>query len=147
MNAFTKIKRLSKNSLIISVMLFAAMAPSFVWPASSVSAAPCSASGKFLTLPRWHDGVSRTVDDNCVVEIENLSDIWIIALNAIDIVLQIVGYIAAGFVIYGAIRYVISSGNPDNVGKAKDTIVKALIGMVIAMSAAAVVGFIAGNIG
>ena len=49
--------------------------------------------------------------------------------------------IAVLFVIIGGFRYVISNGNPQDMTKAKDTIIYALIGLVVALSAEAIVSF------
>jgi hypothetical protein len=143
---FAKVKRFGKNGFVAVLMLVALAAPVVAWPTASASAGHCT-SKSFLTLPQWYRGV--VVHDSqgkCAVKIDNLNKIWVIVLNVTDMLLQVVGYVAAGFVLYGGFRYVISNGNPDDISKAKDTIIKALIGMVVAMSAAAIVGFIVGNV-
>jgi len=45
-------------------------------------------------------------------------------------------------VIYGGFQYVYSAGNPENLKKAKDTIVWALLGMVIAFLSLAIINFV-----
>jgi hypothetical protein len=154
MSGLTRTKRLSRSVLIVAAMLVALMVPAVVWPTASVSANHCT-SNTFLTFPHWYRGIV-THDDrgDCVVSLKNpprtgdvdLNRIWIVVLNITDMMLQVVGYIAAGFVLYGGIRYLISNGNPDDISKARDIILKAMIGMVLAISAAAIVGFIVGNI-
>lgn len=49
--------------------------------------------------------------------------------------------IAVLFVIIGGFRYVISNGKPQDMTKAKDTIIYALVGLVVALSAEAIVSF------
>ena len=58
----------------------------------------------------------------------------------------IVAYVAVGFIIKGGYMYMVSSGSPDAMAKAKNTIRDALIGLVIAISAAAIVDMVAGVI-
>lgn len=67
------------------------------------------------------------------------------ALGAItDLLLFIVGAIAVIVIIVGAIRYVTSSGDQTAVTSAKNTILFAVIGLVIALMAYAIVKFVVG---
>jgi hypothetical protein len=49
-------------------------------------------------------------------------------------------------VIYGSINFVMSRGEPDKTANARNTIINALLGLAIAVIAAATVNFIAGSI-
>ena len=69
-----------------------------------------------------------------------------IALNILQAAMVIVAYVAVGFIIKGGYMYMVSSGSPDAMAKAKNTIRDALIGLVIAISAAAIVDMVAGII-
>lgn len=53
------------------------------------------------------------------------------------------GLVGVGFVVVGAIKYATTSGHPDKMEKAKDTIKHALIGVVIALAAFAMVDVVA----
>jgi hypothetical protein len=75
------------------------------------------------------------------------SDIPLVLLAVVDDLLRLAGLIAVGFVIYGAIQYVISQGEPEKTGKAKNTITDALVGLVISMLAVAVVTFLGNRLG
>lgn len=66
-----------------------------------------------------------------------------IGLAAIEILLFFAGIIAVGFIIYGGFQYLTSQGEPEHTRSAKDTILNALIGLVIAMMATTIVRFIA----
>ncbi len=61
----------------------------------------------------------------------------------LNIVFGIFGAVALLFIVLGGFRYVISSGDPKNTAKAKNTIIYALIGLVITLSATAIVNFVA----
>jgi hypothetical protein len=61
-------------------------------------------------------------------------------------VFGIFGAVAFLFIVIGGFRYVISSGDPKNTAKAKNTIIYALVGLVITISADAIVNFIAGKL-
>ncbi|MBI3984262.1 hypothetical protein HY346_03090 [Candidatus Microgenomates bacterium] len=62
--------------------------------------------------------------------------------NVVNWVLFIVGFAAVVMLIIGGVRYVVSAGSEDAVGKAKSTILYAIIGLVIAILAYAAVNFI-----
>lgn len=97
----------------------------------------------FLTFPTWYDGLQ--CDSEGGVVFTDLSDVWHVAGNVLDMLIQIGGLIAVGFIIYGGIRYIISQGDPDNLQSAKKIISNAIIGLVLAIMASTIVGFIAGS--
>lgn len=104
------------------------------------------AGGNFLSLPTWYKYLDGTEDafGKCVpvVDSSNLADFWLIGLAVIDILLRIVVLVTVGFIVYGGFQYMTSTGEPDRTKKAKDTILNALIGLVIAIVAASVVSFL-----
>jgi glucose uptake protein GlcU len=63
-----------------------------------------------------------------------------------DVLIYIVGAVAVIMLIVGGFRYVISQGSSEQVKQAKDTILYAIIGIVVAILAYAVVHFVANNI-
>lgn len=50
------------------------------------------------------------------------------------------------FVAFGGLKYVLSSGDPQGAAKAKNTILYALIGLIIAVSAFSIVSFVASRL-
>ncbi len=64
----------------------------------------------------------------------------------INIMLFIIGLIAVVMLVIGGIRYATSGGSQEAVKSAKDTILYAIIGIVVAVMAYAVVGFVTQNI-
>jgi hypothetical protein len=61
--------------------------------------------------------------------------------NVVNILLYVIGAISVIMLIVGGIRYATSAGNSANVTAAKNTIMYALIGLVIAVLAYAIVNF------
>ncbi len=59
-----------------------------------------------------------------------------------DTLVFIIGAVAVIFLIIGGLRYVVSNGDPKNVSAAKDTILYAIIGIVVAIVSFAVVSFV-----
>ena len=59
-----------------------------------------------------------------------------------NVMLFLVGAISVIMVIIGGLRYVISGGNTANVGAAKNTILYAIVGLVISLLAYAIINFV-----
>ena len=66
----------------------------------------------------------------------------LIAIAIIELLTKVSGLIAVGFIIWGGIQYIVSQGEPEGTGNAKNTITNALIGFVIVVLAIAIVQFI-----
>ena len=101
-----------------------------------------------LTFPAWFKGLT---DGNCNIQspsaVGGISKfIWIIVLNVIEMGLQLVGYIAAGFIIAGGYKYLISAGSADGMVKARKTILNAIIGLGISIFSVAIVNLVSGAI-
>lgn len=62
--------------------------------------------------------------------------------NVINILLFVVGVASVLMLIIGGIRYVVSGGNQQSVSSAKNTILYALIGLIVASLAYALVNFV-----
>lgn len=95
----------------------------------------------FGIFPTWYQYL--TLNSNCQPTINSLSDIWLIVAAVIEILLRLASLVAVVFVIYGGIAFIVSQGSPDQTTKARTTIIDALIGLLISVSAAILVGFLA----
>ncbi len=67
--------------------------------------------------------------------------------NAINTVLIIIGAISVIMIIIGGLRYVLSGGDSAGIKGAKDTIIYALVGLVVSLLAYTIVSFITGKVG
>ena len=65
----------------------------------------------------------------------------------VNTALFIIGALSVVMLIFGGIRYTISMGDAKNVTAAKNTIMYAIIGIVVAMLAFAIVNFVIGKLG
>ena len=65
-----------------------------------------------------------------------------IVISIINTALVILGSVAVLVIVLGGIRYIVSRGDPQTVNKAKNAILYAVIGLVIAMSASVIVNFV-----
>lgn len=55
--------------------------------------------------------------------------------NIIEVLVTLAGLLATGFLVWGGIRYISSTGNPEHLDRAKHTIIYAGIGLAIAIGA------------
>ena len=133
------IRRLAVFGLAVATIL------SFASATPAHAAAPCSPPN-FLGMPAWYRGLQDSNDCSSIQTTDIQTMILTIALNILQAAMVIVAYVAVGFIIKGGYMYRVSSGSPDAMAKAKNTIRDALIGLVIAISAAAIVDMVAGVI-
>lgn len=118
----------------------------------------CSTNG-FFGIPPWYKylvdaGIMapNKVTGACELAGSLSPNDWVqvitlVALAVLDMALRIAGLVAVGFVVYGGIQYVTSQGEPDKTKDAQQTIINALIGLTIALIAAALVSFIGNKLG
>jgi uncharacterized membrane protein len=71
-----------------------------------------------------------------------LSDIIRLVINVISVV---VGVVAVVMIIWGGLKYITSGGDSSNVSSAKNTIIYAIIGLVIVALAQFIVRFVLGK--
>lgn len=66
--------------------------------------------------------------------------------NILNITFAVIGALSLLFITIGGLRYVISTGDPQKTAQAKNTILYAIIGLLVAIGAEAFVSFVLGNI-
>lgn len=75
------------------------------------------------------------------------TDLTTVVKNISNTALSIISVIAVVMLIYGGFRYVVSGGDQKKVTDAKNTILYAIIGLIVAFLALAIVNFVIGTIG
>ena len=65
--------------------------------------------------------------------------------DIVNILFIVVGSLAVIILIIGGIRYITSTGDSARIQKAKDTILYAIIGIIVVILARAIVGFVVGQ--
>ncbi len=112
----------------------------------SYAANECADGKRYLlTFPAWYNGV---VDNDCNIKQPGNGDedaknfAFTIGLNIAEIILQLVAYATIVMLIRGGFDYMTSAGDANKMSSAKSTITNALVGLVIALSAVAIVRFI-----
>lgn len=82
--------------------------------------------------------------DNVPTELDGDSGIF---KTVVNVLLFIIGLISVIMLIWGGIRYTTSGGNANSVTAAKNTIMYAIIGLVVAIFAYAIVNWVVGELG
>lgn len=67
--------------------------------------------------------------------------------NIVNVALYIAGALAVLVIIYSGIRYITSTGDAARIKAAKDTLIYAIVGLIVAMLAYAIVNFVIGRFG
>ena len=127
-----------KNNLLIIVSLLTMGAPVLV-PAA-VYAEGCGTS----TANSVADGASAASGDtvDCSGDVGDASGLTALARNIVNIFSIIVGAVAVIMIIYGGFRYITSGGDSNSVGSAKNTLIYAIVGLIIVALAQLIVRFV-----
>ncbi len=87
-------------------------------------------------------GASSTGSDvNCESN-DSTNNIGNLAKNIVNIFSFIVGAVAVLMIIYGGFRYITSGGDSGSVGNAKNTLIYAIVGLIIVALAQIIVQFV-----
>ncbi len=134
-------------------------APCDMYPTGSEEYAQCmirnsgtqeaNCGGSFLGFRPWYAGLT---DGSCEVkgpknEGEITSFVWKIITNILYDLFILAGYLAVGFIIFGGIKLVMSQGDATRTAAARKTITFAVVGLIVAILAYAIVGFVIDNVG
>ncbi len=98
----------------------------------------------------WYKYLDGETDDGTGKCSPVLSDdypkaISLIALAVLDTLLRVSGILATAYLIWGAIQYITSQGDQNGIANAKNTILNAIVGLVIVLLSIGVVQFV-GNL-
>ena len=118
-------------------------------------AAPSACSTSFFGIPTWYKYLpDNNFDPDCSINSNfvllgngSSSGLLLIVLAMIDILLRVASLVAVAFVIVGGFKYMTAQGEPAGVKSATQTVMGALIGLIIAIIATAVVSFIGNRLG
>jgi hypothetical protein len=132
----------------IAALLFVAAAGGATLTIATPQTTYAACNDQLLTFPAWFKGLT---DGNCNIKSPTASGglstfIWTIALNIIEIMLQLVGYVSVGYIIAGGFRFMTGAGSSDDIAKARKTILNAIIGLIISIFSVGIINIVAGAI-
>jgi hypothetical protein len=100
----------------------------------------------FFGLPAWYKYLEPQADvSRCTPVLNELTDIWLVGLAIVELLIRAALYIGIAYVIYAGIKYSESRGNVDKATAAKNTLIDAITGVIIAMIAVAIISFVGGR--
>ncbi len=79
---------------------------------------------------------------NTIMPVPQGPDLMEVVRNVLNTTFGVVGVIAVIMIIIGGFHYMTSQGSPEKVQKGKNTILYGIVGMIIVLSAFAIVNFI-----
>ena len=123
------ISRLVQKMLISMALVFGV---------ATVSVAPV---GAINVIKDACTGANRTTT---VCDAAGKDDAGNLIENVIGILLWAIGVISVIMIVVGCIRYALSAGNSSSITAAKDTVLYAVIGLVVALLSYAIVKFVVG---
>ncbi|MBR5389259.1 hypothetical protein IK146_01725 [Candidatus Saccharibacteria bacterium] len=109
---------------------------------SGAAALATLSAGKVMALS-VRDGINAAKTDDMPSDLINNSGTGVIS-NITNTILYVLGFISVVMLIIGGVKYALSAGDAKAVTDAKNTILYALIGLVIAILSYAIVNFIVG---
>lgn len=120
----------------------------FIGPAMVPAQTAMAGCNGLLTFPAWYRGLT---DGDCNFKPKTGADgisqtIWTIVLNVLEIMIQLVAYIAAGYIIWGGFLYLTSGGSSDAIVRARKMIINAVIGLTLSLFAVFAISYVVGNI-
>lgn len=151
-----------KRTLVaLSLILFGSVGSAVLLTDTPRVSAVCP-DGYILTLKPWYDGLIKATDCTIkdIVDEKSIGSttgstndkitldafIFTVILNIVDDLFQVVGYITTGFIMFGGFIMLTANGSPEKVAKGRQTILNAVIGLVIALAAIAIVNMIKNTI-
>lgn len=128
-----------KKFIVVGLASFAMLAPGLVVPlVGGVASADIKQS-----LCNGADAAAQGAVSTCTpTSGEGTTGLASIAKKVTNIFSLIVGAISIIMIIYGGFRYIISGGDSGKVGNAKNTLIYALVGLIIVALAQLIVRFV-----
>jgi len=139
------IQYLIMSAFVVVTIISAGPIKQSAYAATSAATVPCDfKDSSILGIPTWYQYLKgEKIGKKCSPVINSSKDALPIGLAIFDIALTLSGLVAVAMIFIGAIRYILSLGEPAKAATAQHTVINALVGLVIIIIAARVVSFIA----
>lgn len=141
---FRKLKNLALSAGLLGIFAVPLMAPVTAFAVDNqIFNSTCNGSEVASTQSGQIDvtGSGGGAVGNCTGA-QGTSGIQNLMKLVINVFSLIVGFVAVVMIIYGGIKYVTSGGDSNNISSAKNTIIYAIIGLVIVAIAQVIVRFV-----
>ena len=149
--------KLKSSTIAFFLIVFSTM---LVLPASVKAAGNQCYSNGFFGFPHWYEYldvqpvspepnpenittcqvVGPTASDGSGIDIPKAA--ISVALAIIDILLRVAGLVAFGYIVYSGFLFVLAQGDSNKEKQARQTIINAVVGMIVSITAVTLVSFI-----
>lgn len=140
------LKKIKSNILLLSsllTLLVPTLAPVAIASADCTGTANSIATGASAATNTNGTGASNNANPvTCGTTGDSTTGIQKLAGNIVNIFSIIVGIVSVIMIIYGGFRYVTSGGDSNAVGGAKNTLIYAIVGLIIVALAQVLVHFV-----
>ncbi len=135
------IRKIKSSLIILTTGLFTLGMPAIALPGLAAAAGTGDCGGQTNSINQGAD-VALGGAGSCTPVVTGGQTLAQTAATAVNILSLIVGIIAVIMIVYGGLRYITSGGDSGNVGNAKNTLLYAIIGLVIVALAQLIVHFV-----
>jgi hypothetical protein len=126
------------KSLILSLWAWRFTLVSFLYAVTSIILSPAT----YAFNLGMQDGANAAKGTDQAADLFGASGIFTSITN---VLLFIIGAISVIMIIVGGLRYVVSGGDASKVSGAKNTILYAIVGIIVAILAYAIINFVVGS--
>lgn len=132
-----------KKIIVVTIVGLTLTVPGFVPALAGVAAAENNIQSNLCQ--GTNAAATGNQNNNCSVNDNGRDTISNLASKVVNIFSLIVGAVAVVMIIYGGFRYITSGGDSNSVGTAKNTLIYAIIGLIIVAVAQVIVHFVLSN--
>jgi hypothetical protein len=110
---------------------------------------PGTGTNSFFGFPHWWKYLNGATDPlgRCAPNFNFPGDTWAVGLAVLDMLLHLAGIAAVISIIIAGISYITAAGSADKITAARKRIINSILGLAVALVAAAVVSFIGNRLG
>lgn len=132
-----------KNIILVAMMAALPVGAPLVALPMGIASADCTAANGTQGIKAGTDAAfSGSNCSSTALTTDSNNSLAQIAKTTVNIMSLVVGIVAVIMIIYGGLRYITSGGDSGAVGNAKNTLIYAIIGLVIVALAQVIVHFV-----
>lgn len=138
-----------KKYFLVACALFVLMLSALSPVVYAGDTSGCKTGGSsFFGVPTWYQYLEfERTNDRCSIINEGTEAVLLVMFGVLDILFYLSGFIAAGYIIWGGLKFILAQGAPDKISSARSTILNAVIGLIIVIVASTAISFLAKKVG
>lgn len=133
------------KSMILPILMTALIVIAFVGPVQAYQKGADFPDTSALTLVADMSFERWTAERLSLPQVDVSEDSPLVA-DVLTAIFMIIGALATLFIIIGGFRYIVSGANPEQVERAKKTIIYSVIGLAVAVFASMIINFVVSSL-